>query len=181
MTTPPMDLDTLEVWAKREAADPDHPASKGHIYHAACPWCTSDAHKAGLALIARVRELEAKAERQRKHIESLEHGNHKRVLRALKKVRKAGKRSERQGEVIHSLKAEKERLERRLSVSGFEDVHHPWGDTDSYGVEDICELCWASDGDARCLTCGRTTGGPWACMCKNSRLGPCVDVEVVVQ
>lgn len=46
---------------------------------------------------------------------------------------------------------------------------HP-GDTD----EDICDWCWAGDGDARCQRCGCSEGHP-GCQCIEGMIeGPCI-------
>lgn len=48
---------------------------------------------------------------------------------------------------------------------------HPWDDGEGDGW---CGLCMHGDGDARCLRCGRSTGGPHVCQCPAGALiGPC--------
>lgn len=56
-------------------------------------------------------------------------------------------------------------------------VVHPWGEPQMMSVLAAaeCELCWASDGDARCVRCGRSTAGFDVCECGDlRRIGPCV-------
>jgi hypothetical protein len=59
---------------------------------------------------------------------------------------------------------------------------HPWGEPDLVLTPDsfaaapieLCQLCFAGDGDARCIRCGRSTGGPLVCECaEGPAIGPC--------
>lgn len=60
------------------------------------------------------------------------------------------------------------------------DTLHPWGPPDKIGgVTTDCELCFAGDGDPRCLRCGRSVGGYDVCGCGGlRRFGPCTATAV---
>ena len=54
------------------------------------------------------------------------------------------------------------------------DVLHPWGPDPKF-----CELCFAGDGDARCMLCGISSGGYEVCICSDGpTLGPCALKEL---
>lgn len=67
----------------------------------------------------------------------------------------------------------------------WQNVVHPWDETLDWNEDNIvtgdgwCNLCWYPDGDARCLRCGHSVGGPFSCSCDDKQvIGPCVEKDI---